>query len=141
MWVAHLLIFSVRCRWSVAVLLESRFAWSPLWPTTGSHHPGLLASYCSQRVRSPDMNFWNQCLALRSLTALSSKAWWRNTAAERPKLNHKGDSTEQDSLTPLCFLCSDRYACTTDMHWSRTKQTPSPPPHYRHVTVIHLHTT
>lgn len=47
-------------------------------PPLGPHHPGSVVGRWAlhqKRDRSLNLNLWNQCLAMRSLSELSSKAW------------------------------------------------------------------
>lgn len=54
------------------------------------------------RDRCPDGNFWNQCLVVRQLTALSPKSW------RIRRLAAPADNPKRDVSTPQCFLAAAR---------------------------------
>lgn len=130
---------TMQCRWKMT-------ATSEIWTLYGKHTKSLavVLLYCrfraslsitygrslrssSQRVRSPDTNFWNNCMVVHSLTALSPKRLhvFRNLMRLR--------TTRMSCFDTAMFhrRCSsyDWFVCTTHLHWSRA-MSPSTPHHF-----------
>lgn len=77
--------FPMRCRWSLTVLSETwqRLASSPQVRLLSKSTAGFMASssrncgrgYCGIHTKGVNLNFWNQCVEMRSLTELPPKTW------------------------------------------------------------------
>lgn len=95
-----------------------------LWPASGSHQPVHVANCCggsSQRDRSPEMNFWNQCLVLCAFISLSPKVPGNLIRLRMPT---KGLPRQRLIFSPmLCLKCAMR------LYWS--KQMRPPPDRFR----------
>lgn len=144
-WGTHLLtlyIFPIRCRWSLEYFIRNLEAFGKL--TTSLTVASSIAAFSaspfrtcgrplqgsSQRNKSPDLNFWNQWLVVRSFTALSLKTWrirQFDAAVEKPTLKVIKQTTLNE-LFRHCHICSgyDQCVCAKHLNWWSAMPTPTP---------------
>lgn len=83
-----LYVLPKRCMWDLTLLSDTLYCFSSLphvqilsclvATCRASSSKGYCGTFLgsSQRDKTPDLNFWNQHLAVRSFTALSPHAWY-----------------------------------------------------------------